>query len=82
MINLIILVLLNVSLVFNQFLWEDGGIPVRQGDHIEWQRTGDNGNSNEMIFAWSDTRFGGRDIYAKKIDSEGNPLFGYFDSFR
>ena len=28
-----------------------------------------------MIFAWSDTRFGGRDIYVKKIDSEGNDLW-------
>ena len=62
MINLIILVLLNVSLVFNQFLWEDGGIPVRQGDHIEWQRTGDISNDGTMIIAWSDTRNSIRDI--------------------
>ena len=63
------------SLLFSQFDWDNNGVPVRQGIHIEWQRTGDNGNAEEMIFAWSDTRFGGRDIYAKKIDSEGNDLW-------
>ena len=59
-----------------QFDWQDNGVPIRQGIHIEWQRTGDNGNAGEMIFAWSDTRFGGRDIYAKKIDIDGNDLWG------
>ena len=68
MINLIILVLLNISLVFNQFLWEDGGIPVRQGDHIEWQRTGDISSDGSIIISWSDTRNAIRDIYAQKID--------------
>ena len=55
------------SFVFSQFDWNDNGVPIRQGIHIEWQRTGDNGNESEMIFAWSDTRYGGRDIYAKKL---------------
>ena len=32
-----------------------------------------------MIFAWSDTRDGGRDIYAKKIDTNGNELWGDSD---
>ena len=70
-----LLLCFSLSLVFPQFDWDDNGVSVRQGIHIEWQRTGDNGNSEEMIFAWSDTRFGGRDIYAKKIDSEGNDLW-------
>ena len=53
-----------------QFDWQEGGAPIRQGLHVEWQRTGANGNAGEMIFAWSDTRFGGRDIYAKKKINE------------
>ena len=65
----------SLSLVVAQFDWDDNGVPVRQGVHIEWQRTGDNGNTGEMIFAWSDTRFGGRDVYAKKIDSMGYELW-------
>jgi hypothetical protein len=72
----LILSIINISFIFCQFDWEDNGVPVRQGIHIEWQRTGDNGSDNEMIFAWSDTRYGGRDIYGKKIDNEGNDLWG------
>ena len=69
-------ILLMFSIVFAQFDWQDNGVPVRQGIHIEWQRTGDIGAQGEMIFAWSDTRYGGRDIYAKKIDVEVNDLWG------
>ena len=64
-----------ISFAYSQFDWDDNGVPVRQGVHIEWQRTGDDGLDGQMIFAWSDTRFGGRDIYVKKIDSDGNDLW-------
>ena len=65
-----------LSISFAQFDWEDNGIAVRQGNHIEWLRTADVGNQGEMIFAWSDTRDGGRDVYAKKIDVNGQELWG------
>ena len=65
-----ILILLVFTSLYCQYDWQDNGLPLRQGIHIEWQRTGDNGNDGEMIFAWSDTRFGGRDIYAKKMQEE------------
>ena len=65
-----------VGFLFSQYDWQDNGVSVRQGIHIEWQRTGDNGSDGEMIFAWSDTRFGGRDIYAQKVDIIGNNLWG------
>ena len=68
--------LLCISSLFAQFDWQDNGVPVRQGIHIEWQRTGDVGNDGEMIFAWSDTRYGGRDVYAQKIDQDGNNMWG------
>ena len=29
-----------VSSLFSQFNWQDGGLPLRQGVHIEWQRSG------------------------------------------
>ena len=60
------------STVFAEFDWQDNGVPVRQGTHVEWLRTGDVGGPSEMIFSWSDTRDGGRDIYARKIDENGN----------
>ncbi len=67
--------LILVSFLFSQFDWDDNGSALRQGYHIEWQRTADVGNSGEVIFAWSDTRDGGRDIYGKKIDQNGNDLW-------
>ena len=70
------LLLLLLTTLFAQYDWQNNGVPVRQGIHIEWQRTGDIGNDGEMIFAWSDTRYGGRDIYIQKVDDSGNPLWG------
>ena len=31
-----------VGFLFSQYDWQDNGVSVRQGIHIEWQRTGDN----------------------------------------
>ena len=70
------LILSMFTLIFAQYDWQDNGVSVRQGIHIEWQRTGDNGNNGEMIFAWSDTRYGGRDIYIQKVNTNGNNLWG------
>ena len=65
------------SLLYSQqFGWDDNGVALRQGAHIEWQKTGDIGNSEEMIFAWSDTRSSDREIYAQKFDSNGNKFWG------
>ena len=68
--------LILMSLIFSQFNWDDNGVPIRQGYHIEWQRTADVGNNEEVIFAWSDTRVGDRDVYVKKISSTGEDLWG------
>ena len=75
LINKLFFVFFLISLSICQFDWQDNGLPIRQGYHIEWQRTADIGNNGDVIFAWSDTRDGGRDIYAKKIDSQGNELW-------
>ena len=74
--NKIKYVFLCVSIIFSQFNWENNGRPIRQGYHIEWQRTSDVGSNGEVIFAWSDTRIGDRDVYAKKTDANGNDLWG------
>ena len=65
-----------ISMLFSQFNWEDGGLPLRQGVHIEWQRSGIIASDGSMIMTWSDTRNSIRDIYAQKIDSNGNFLWG------
>ena len=68
-------VILLFCTAFTQFDWQDDGLPVRQGGHIEWQRSGAVGNDGEMIYVWSDTRNGVRDIFAQKIDVDGNDLW-------
>ncbi len=68
--------LILLTSLWAQFDWMDNGIPLRQGIHIEWQRTGDIGSNGEMIFAWSDTRFGDRDVFIQKVDINGNALWG------
>lgn len=57
--------------------WGDNlnGTAVRQGYHIEWQRSAEFGDNGEMIISWSDTRFGMRDLFAQKVDASqpGSP---------
>ena len=62
--------------ILTGFIWDDNGIAMRQGVHIEWFRTGgDVGDDGEVILVWSDTRNGIRDIFAQKIDSNCNALW-------
>jgi hypothetical protein len=64
--------------------WGDrpDGVAVRQGYHIEWQRTAETGGPGEMILSWSDTRFGMRDLFAQKLDASqpGAPALWSTDS--
>ena len=41
--------LLTVTLA--QFDWIDDGVPLRQGVHIEWQRSGDVSPNGDIIFS-------------------------------
>lgn len=72
----LLLIIVHCSLIFSQFNWRENGLPFRQGEHIEWQRTGDIASDGSLIISWSDTRNGIRDLYAQKIDSQGNYLWG------
>jgi len=66
-----------LSFVIGQdMVWQNNGIPIRQGVHIEWQRTVCPGESGSMIFVWSDTRYGSRNVFAQKVDSSGVLLWG------
>ena len=69
--------ILFISFNFAQFDWKDDGAAIRQGLHIEWQRTGDANADGTMIYAWSDCRNNGvRDVIAQKVDINGNNLWG------
>ncbi len=68
-------IILFFSVAVSQFDWQDNGVPLRQGAHIEWQRTGTVGENGEVILVWSDTRNGGRDVYAQKVDELGQNVW-------
>ena len=50
------IIVLIAGFTFSQFDWQDNGLAIRQGVHIEWQRTADMDDSSGFIFAWSDTQ--------------------------
>ena len=54
----------------------DNASPIRQGVHVEWYRTVVPSLDGSAIFVWSDTRFGMRNVFAHKIDKNGNILWG------
>ncbi len=61
-------IVLVFSVLTAQFNWQENGVSLRQGAHIEWQRTGTVGENGEVILVWSDTRNGDRNVYAQKVD--------------
>lgn len=65
-----------ISILFSTGFDTQNGSPIRQGVHIEWYRTVAPGNNGEAIFVWSDTRYGMRNIFAHKVDQNGQLLWG------
>jgi len=72
LILILILILIPIRANAQETLWESNGIPIRQGVHIEWQRTVCPGDNGSAIFVWSDTRNGSRNVFAQKVNSNGN----------
>ena len=72
----VIIPALFISSLFASGFDSEDGAPIRQGVHIEWYRTIAPGYSGEAIFVWSDTRFGMRNIFAHKVNQEGDLLWG------
>ncbi len=73
--RLVILFLVLITLASAQTQW-DTAVPLRQGANIEWFRTAIPTDDGGMIYSWSDTRFGDRDLWAMKYDSNGNSAWG------
>ena len=74
--KLFIALLLLFMLSLNaQLLWEHS-IPVRQSVNIEWGRSSAKTPDGAMVYVWSDVRRGDRDVYAQKVDGDGNMLWG------
>ena len=72
---LIMAMLCMASLAVAALVWQDA-IPIRQGVNIEWSRPGIETHDGAVIYAWSDTKLGGRDLWAQKVDAQGNMVWG------
>lgn len=71
------ILLLGISFgLFADVLWENDGVPVRLGVNIEWTRSSVVMDDGSIVYVWSDTRDGDRDIFGQKIDADGNPVWG------
>ena len=55
-------------------LWENE-VPIRLGANIEWYSSGAKTSDGGVIYVWSDTRRGDRDIWAQKVDAQGNIIW-------
>ncbi len=62
--------------LFAQIQWQEQGISVRQGVNIEWSRAAAPVDDGYIIYVWSDTRRGDRDLWAQKIGEDGNLIWG------
>ena len=71
-----ILIILWVAVLHAQIQWQEDGISIRQGVNIEWFRAAATVADGSVIYVWSDTRLGDRDVYAQKMDVDGNLLWG------
>jgi hypothetical protein len=51
--------------------WDPDGLRVRQGHHIEWQRSCFRRADGSMLVVWSDCRTGDRDVYGQLVSPNG-----------
>ncbi|RLC51537.1 MAG: hypothetical protein DRI23_04815, partial [Candidatus Cloacimonadota bacterium] len=74
-IFVIMILVLTLSQVFAQIQWSEK-VTIRQGVNIEWSRAAAPMEDGSVIYVWSDTRFGDRDLWAQKVDAAGNMVWG------
>ena len=74
-IRLIVMLMLLTTLVSAQDMW-DNALPIRQGVNIEWSRATATAEDGGIVYVWSDTKFGARDLFAMKFDGSGNSVWG------
>ncbi|MDZ4122175.1 MAG: hypothetical protein U1C33_07115, partial [Candidatus Cloacimonadaceae bacterium] len=74
--SIIIIMLLSMLIGLSATILWDADLAVRQGVNIEWFRTGVETDDGCVIYVWSDTKFGERDLFAQKVDAQGNMVWG------
>ena len=72
---IISLLLVIYSLSFAQIQWQENGIPVRQGENIDWNGTSVSLADGNLVCIWTDTRNGDRGIFAQKMSPDGELLW-------
>ena len=70
-----ILILGSLACLSASVVWPDA-VPIRQGVNIEWFRTGISSADGGAVYVWSDTKLGERDLWAQKVDAQGNLVWG------
>ncbi len=71
----IMILILTLTQVFAQIEWSEK-VTIRQGVNIEWSRAATPMEDGSVVYVWSDTRFGDRDLWAQKVDADGNLVWG------
>ena len=66
------IILFSLSLINADAFTFDQASSIRQGVHVEWYRTVAPSLDGSAIFVGSDTRYGVRNVFAHKIDKNGN----------
>jgi len=70
-----LLILSLLPLCADPVLW-DNETAIRQGVNIEWNRSAISTTDDCVVYSWSDTRDGDRDLWAQKVDADGNLKWG------
>ena len=74
---MLLVAVLTVTGAYAQYapiLWDTAGVNLRQGYHTQWDRAGDYDTvTGDQVYVWSDCRLGFRNVYAQKIDINGDP---------
>ncbi len=73
---LILIILMITVTASAQNQWAENGIPLRTGKNIEWFRSAIPVEDGSVVYVWSDTRNGDRDVFAQKISESGELLWG------
>lgn len=71
----LLIIMLSTGLVAT-LQWDEKGVPIRQGSNIEWTRAMTEVDGGDVVYVWSDTRLGDRDVWGQRIDNQGNLLWG------
>ncbi len=73
----IVLLVAMTTLMFAEITeWDTNGIPIRQGESIEWFRSAASLEDGSVVYVWSDTKRGDRDLWAQRVDADGNNVWG------